>query len=69
MSQAIKLIVDGYVSLKDRMAIEELRAHRQRLRKQLEERPAGGIDAGPTMEVFDEELRVIDAALANFSER
>lgn len=69
MSQAIKLIVDGYVSLKDRMAIEEIRAHRQQLRKQLAERPPGGIDAGLTMAVFDEELRVIDAALANFSER
>jgi hypothetical protein len=66
MSQAIKLIVDGYVSLKDWMAIEELRAHRQRLRKQLEERPLGGIDAGPPMEVFDEELRVIETAPASF---
>jgi hypothetical protein len=68
MSQAIKLIVDGYVALKDRVAIEEIRAHRQRLRRQLEERP-GGIDAGPTMQVFDEELRVIETALASFSER
>ena len=51
------------------MAIEELRAHRQRLRRQLEERPTGGIDAGPTMEVFDEELRVVETALASFSER
>jgi hypothetical protein len=69
MSQAIKLIVDGYVALKDRVAIEEIRAHRQRLRRQLEERPRGGIDASPTMEVFDEELRVIETALASFSER
>ena len=69
MSQAIKLIVDGYVTLKDRIAIEELRAHRQRLRRQIVELPPGGIDAGPTIEIFDEELRVIDIALANFSER
>jgi hypothetical protein len=69
MSQAIKLIVDGYVALKDRVAIEEIKAHRQRLRRQLEERLGGGIDAGPTMQVFDEELRVIDTALASFSER
>jgi hypothetical protein len=66
MSEAIKLIVGGYLSLKNREALEDLRAHRQRLRKQLQERTAGGIDAGPTMRVFDEELRVIEAALASF---
>jgi hypothetical protein len=63
MSEAIKLIVDGYVSLKNRDALEDLRAHRQRLRKQLEERTPGGIDAGPAMDTFDEDLRVIEAAI------
>jgi hypothetical protein len=66
MSEAIKLIVGGYLSLKNRAAIEDLRAHRQKLRKQLEERPEGGIDAGPTIRIFDEELRVIETALASF---
>jgi hypothetical protein len=66
MSEAMKLIVDGYLSLKNRQALEDLRAHRQRLRKQLEERTPGGIDAGPAMQLFDEELRVIHAALASF---
>ena len=66
MSEAIKLIVDGYLSLKNRDALEDLRAHRQRLRRQLEERMPGGIDAGPTMLLFDEELHVIQAALASF---
>jgi hypothetical protein len=63
MSEAIKLIVDGYLSLKNRDALEDLRAHRQRLRKQLEERTPGGIDAGPAMDTFDEDLRVIEAAI------
>lgn len=63
MSEAMKLIVDGYLSLKNRDALEDLRAHRRRLRKQLEERTAGGIDAGPTMLLFDEELGVIEAAI------
>jgi hypothetical protein len=66
MSEAVKLIVEGYLSLKNRAAIEDLRAHRQRLRKQLEERPPGGIDAGPAIRIFDEELRVIETALASF---
>jgi hypothetical protein len=66
MTEALKMIVEGYLSLKNREAVEDLRAHRRRLRKQLEERTPGGIDAGPTMQLFDEELRVIQIALASF---
>ena len=66
MSEAIKLIVDGYVTLNDRGALEDLRAHRQRLRKQLLDRPQGGIDVGPATKLFEEELGVIEAALASF---
>ena len=64
MSEAIKSIVDGYVTLNDRVAIEELRSHRQGLGRRLE--VTGCIDAGPRMEVFDEELRVIEMASASF---
>ena len=63
MSEAMRLIVDGYLKLKNRDALEEMRAHRQRLRKQLDERPPGGIDAGSAMEALDEDLRVIEAAI------
>ena len=66
MSEAIKIIVDGYLSLRNRKALEEMRVHRERLRKQIEERTSGGIDAGPTMLLFEEELSVIQAALASF---
>jgi hypothetical protein len=38
MSDAIKSIVDGYVGLKDRVTLEEMRDHRQRLRRSLQER-------------------------------
>jgi KaiC/GvpD/RAD55 family RecA-like ATPase len=64
MSEAIKLIVEGYLSLKDRSAIEEMRSHRQRLRKQVQECAPGGIDVGPTVEALDEDLRVIEAAIS-----
>jgi hypothetical protein len=37
MSEAVKLIVAGYIRLKDRKAIEDMRRHRQRLRKDLME--------------------------------
>jgi hypothetical protein len=66
MSEAMKLIVGGYLTLKDRSALEDIRAHRVRLRKQLEERPPGCIDAGPAMRAFDEDLLVIETALASF---
>jgi hypothetical protein len=66
VTEALKMIVDGYLSLKNRKALEEMRAHRERFRKQIEERTPGGIDAGPTMLLFDEELHVIQAALASF---
>ena len=33
----MKMIVDGYVRLKDREALEDLRSHRRRLREQLQE--------------------------------
>jgi len=66
VTEALKMIVDGYLSLTNREAIEDIHAHRQRLRKQLEERTPGGIDAGPPMQLLDEELHVIQAALASF---
>ena len=62
MSEAIKLIVEGYLTLKDRTAIEDLRAHRQRLRQQLQDQK-GWVDVGRSTELFDDELRVIEAAL------
>ena len=63
MSEAVKLIVEGYLSLKDRGALEELRAHRQRLRKQLRAKPSGLEVVGRTTQLFDEELIVIEAAI------
>jgi hypothetical protein len=56
VSEAVKLVVDGFVSLKDRVALEEMRAHRQRLRGELQQR-AGGLD------VVGYSLKIIDADL------
>jgi hypothetical protein len=63
MSEAIKLIVEGYLTLKDRKGLEDLREHRQRLRKQLQDKPKGWIDVGPSTRLFDDDLRVIEAAI------
>jgi hypothetical protein len=64
---AVKLIVDGYVSLKDCKALEELREHRQRLRKDLLERSGRWFDVSRSIQVFDNDLEVIEAAFAKLS--
>jgi hypothetical protein len=66
VNEALKMTVDGYLSLKNRNALDEMRVHRERLGRQIEGRAPGGIDAGSTMLLFDEELHVIQAALASF---
>ena len=63
MSDAMKMIVDGYVRLKDREALEQLRNHRQRLREQLRDLRASSLDACRSIQTFDAEVLVIEAAL------
>ena len=57
------MIVDGYVRLKDRDALEQLRSHRQRLRQQLRDHRYGALDINNSLETFDAEVQVIEAAL------
>jgi hypothetical protein len=64
MSEAIKLIVDGYTTLKNRTALEDLRAHRQRLLKQLQAQPKGWVDTSHMIEQFDQELQVIESGIS-----
>ena len=66
MSEATKLIVEGYLSLKDRSALEDMRAHRQRLRKLLEDKGGGNVKVDPAIQLFDEELGIIEAAIQRF---
>jgi hypothetical protein len=63
MSEAARLIVAGYVSLKDRVALEGMRAHRQRLRKQLHDSPQSWIDTSKSIALFDSDLHEIEAGL------
>jgi hypothetical protein len=64
MSAAIQSIVDGYLSLKDRDALEGLREHRQRLRKQLQDQPKSWVDATSAIRLFEDDLRVIETAIS-----
>jgi hypothetical protein len=64
MSEAVKLIVDGYVSLKDRKALEALREHRQRLSKTLHDQSKLWFDTSRSVQLYEEDLKVIEAGLA-----
>jgi len=60
----VSLIVEAFVSLKDRVALEEMRDHRPRLRNDLllRQNAAGSsFNFGSTIKLVDEDLAAIDA--------
>ena len=61
MEPAIKKIVDTYVRLKNRRAIEDLLIHRRRLAIDLKSRK--GYDFSRSIAQVDEEITIIEAAL------
>lgn len=64
MSDAVRLVVAGFVSLKDRVALEEMRQHRLRLRGELQQR-AGGLDVvGYSLKIIDADLQEIEDGFA-----
>ena len=64
MSDAVRLVVAGFVSLKDRVALEEMRAHRQKLRGDLQQR-AGELDVvGYSLKIIDADLQEIEDGFA-----
>ncbi|WFU45871.1 hypothetical protein QA640_44485 (plasmid) [Bradyrhizobium sp. CB82] len=62
MSGAIELIVEGFVSLKDRTALDELRIQRRKLIADLD--ACTGIDSTSTVQQIEEDIIVIEAGLA-----
>jgi hypothetical protein len=64
MEPAIKKIVDTYVRLGNRRAIEDLLTHRRRLSIDLGGR--GGYDYSRPLAQIDEEIRIIADALRHF---
>jgi hypothetical protein len=67
MSVALGMIVDGYVSLKNRQALEELREHRQRLRMQLLLKRGSAFDPGKSIKMFETEVAMIETGLAKLN--
>lgn len=62
MPNAIELIVDGYVSLNDRRALDDLRMQRRKLAVDLNART--GFDYRTTIQQIEEDIIVIEAGLA-----
>jgi hypothetical protein len=63
MSEAIERIVGAYVKLRNRKALEDLKAHRQRLVSEIKSF-CGVIDVSSQIKQLENEIAVIDAGLA-----
>ena len=64
MSDAVRLVVAGFVSLKDRVALEEMRQHRQRLRGELQQRADGLGMTSYSLNIIDADLQAIEEGFA-----
>lgn len=64
MSESVRLIVNAYVRLRDRQAIEQLREHRRLLREKLQAIAGGDFDPSRSLRLIDSDLSEIDAGLA-----
>jgi hypothetical protein len=67
MSEAMKLIVDGYVRLSDREALEGLMAQHQRLLADLKSRSSGVLDISFSIGQIEREIAVIAVGLAKLN--
>ena len=63
MSEAMKLIVDGLVRLKNREKLLEMREHRQRLRNELQEKAGGALDISRSISMMGGDLNETEEGL------
>jgi hypothetical protein len=66
--KAIEQIIAGYVSLKNRQALEEIRDHRQRLLDSVRTHSVPGFGPSVVNDTLREEIDLIEAALARFDD-
>jgi prefoldin subunit 5 len=66
MSQAMQLIVDGYVKLSARKALEDLKEHRERLATELRSLNSV-LDLSSTVGHLEREIAIIDDGLAKLN--
>jgi hypothetical protein len=63
MSEAMKLIVDGYVRLNNRQALKDVLGHRLEIGKRLKEQSKSWVDVTSSLRLIDEEIAEIQAGL------
>ena len=63
MSVAMSSIIDGYVFLKDRQALEDMREHRLRLREQLLRKRSSAFDPSKSVQLYETEVAMIETGL------
>jgi len=63
MTKAIEHIVAGYVTLKNRVALEEIREHRRKLLNEIRMHSAGPLRFDRVGAELQEEIGAIDAGL------
>ena len=68
MSEAIERIVGAYVKLRNRKALEDLKAHRHRLVSEIKSF-CGVIDVSSQIKQLENEIAVIDAGEARHADR
>jgi hypothetical protein len=62
MVASMELIVDGFVRLKDRQALEDLRMHRQRLSADL--KAVTDVDCRSSIAPIDQKIAIIEVGLS-----
>ena len=67
MSAAVELIVESFVKLKDRHALEQMREHRSRLLQESRLRRHDAFDPASLHSVLQEEIEVIDKGLGGLA--
>jgi len=68
MTRAIENIVAGYVTLKNREALREMREHRQRLLHESRMHTGSWVSVESLSSVLQQDLNVIDAALSGLQD-
>jgi hypothetical protein len=68
MTKAIEHIVAGYVTLKNRQALQEIRDHRQRLLHNSRMHTGTWVSVESLTSALQEEINIVDAALKGFEE-
>ena len=67
MSEAMKWIVDGFVKLNNRQALNDLKANHCRMATELKSRRGGALDLSSPIRQLEDEIRVVEEGLARLA--